>query len=470
MPTPNQEPTPEYWLEAMRPTFEGKKVILAGDVIAGLIPRARMIRRLGAESTFMLATEGMGTGDAPTEEDGHWFAMDAPHSENIVEAIHAGQQLLANLPQHAKEALDWYDPNHEAMVVGGFLHEQPSVGDRRSLAYRKPEWLSLEDKTVIDSIWDKIGVKREPSEVVPVNKDSILAATKRIDEGDGVVWGSDSREGINGGATGVRWVRSDKDIDQALEYFQQHCDQLRVMPFLEGIPCSIHGMVFPEYVAAFRPVEMIVLRKPDSSEFFYAGTASFYDPAPADREEMREAAKNVGNALRDMVNFRGVFTIDGVMTKDGFRPTELNPRYGAGVMPLLKGLPDLPLELIAQAVISGSDKDFKPKQLEELIIKTADEERGGGTWCTIPAHLPQIDKRPVKLTESGWQWAADNDDRDGNLLVGPSPLGSFIRFAPTSSIPIGPSFAPLARDFWRFIDENMDSQIGRLETARPVRN
>lgn len=466
----SQEPAnAEYWLEAIRPTFEGKKVILAGDVIAGLIPRARMIRELGAASTFMLATEGMGTGDSPTEEDGHWFAMEAPHSENIVEAIHAGQRLLSNLPQHAKKALDWYDPEGEAMVVGGFLHEQPSVAGRKSLAYRKPEWLALDDKTVIDSVWDKVGVKREPSEVVPVDKKAILAATKHLDKGDGVVWGTDSKEGINGGATGVRWVRSEVDIDKALEYYQKHCDQLRVMPFLEGIPCSIHGMVFSDYVAAFRPVEMVVLHKPDTSEFFYAGTASFYDPAPADREAMRATAKQVGNALRDIVKFRGVFTIDGVMTKEGFRPTELNPRYGAGVMPLLKGLTDFPLELISQAVISGSSSDFKPKELEELIIKTADEQRGGGTWRAIPTHLPQIDKRPVKLTESGWQWAADNETNTGTVIVGPGPLGSFVKFAPTSSIPIGPSFGSLARDFWRFVDETMGSNIGSLEAAKSVR-
>ena len=466
----NQEPAnAEYWLEAMRPVFEGKKVILVGDVIAGLIPRARIIRELGAESTFMLATEGMGTGDEPEEEDSNWLALDAPHFENIVEAIHAGQKLLADLPYHAKNALDCYDPEREAMIVGGFLHEQPSVAGRKSLAYRKPEWLALDDKTTIDSVWDKIGVKREPSEVVPVNKTTVLAATRRLDKGSGVVWSSDSKEGINGGSTGVRWVRSEADVDKALGYFQKHCDKLRVMPFLEGIPCSIHGMVFSDYVAAFRPVEMVVLRKPDSSEFFYAGTASFYDPNPADREDMRATAKNVGNALRDMVNYRGLFTIDGVMTVDGFRPTELNPRSGAGIMPLLKGLPDLPLELIAQAVISGCESNFKPKELEELIIKTADEQRGGGTWCAVPAHLPQTSNRPIKITESGWQWASDDEVNVGTVTIGPGVLGSFVRFAPTSAVSYGKSFAPLACDFWRFIDTNMGSTIGKLEAAITVR-
>jgi hypothetical protein len=468
----NQEPAnTEYWSEALRPTFAGKKVIVAGDVIAGLIPRARMIRELGAESTFMLATEGMGTGDAPTEEDGHWFALDASPNENIVEAIHATQRLLGDLPQHAKEALDWYDPDHEAMVVGTFLHEQPSVAGRKSLAYRKPEWLALDDKTIIDSIWDQIGVRREPSEIVAVERSEVLAASKRLDKGDGVVLGSDSKEGINGGATGVRWFRGEADVDSVLEYYQKHCDQLRVMPFLDGIPCSIHGMVFSDYVAAFRPVEMVVLRKPDSSEFFYAGTASFYDPAAADREYTRDTAKRVGNALREMVNYRGLFTIDGVMTKDGFRPTELNPRSGAGVMPLLKGLPDLPLELIAQAVVSGSESDFKPKELEELVIKTADQQRGGGTWSAVPTSLPPIDKRPVELTDLGWQWSDDEAKNDGTVLVGPGVIGSFVRFTPNNStIPKGKPFAPLARDFWRFIDENMSSNIGKLEPAKNVRS
>lgn len=471
MTNPNQEPADtKFWLDAMRPVFEGKKVILAGEVIAGLIPRARTARELGAESTFMLATGGLGTGDVPTAEDGPYFVLDTPHSDDIVEAIRVGQKLLADLPSPAKAALNGYDPAGEALVVGTFLNEQPSIAGRQSLAYRKPEWLALDDKTTIDAVWDKIGVKREPSEVVPVEKAAVLAAMRRIDQGDGVVWGSDSKEGINGGATGVRWVRTEAAVDKALEYYQKHCDQLRVMPFLEGIPCSIHGMVFPDYVAAFRPVEMVVLRKSDSSEFFYAGTASFYDPAPADREAMRATAKEVGNALRDMVNFRGVFTVDGVMTKNGFRPTELNPRYGAGVMPLLKGLADFPLELLAQTLVSGSNADFKPQELEALIIKTADAQRGGGTWRPVPNTLPATDKRGVKLTDSGWQWADDGQDNDGTVIIGPGTLGSFVRFTPNSaSVPKGQSFAPLACSFWRFIDESLGSNIGKLEAAKNVR-
>jgi hypothetical protein len=468
---PNKEPlAAEYWTEVIKPVFAGKKVIMAGEVIAGLIPRARQIRELGAESTFMLATEGMGTGDTPTEEDGHWFALDAPHSEDLVDAIHAGIKVMGNLPREAKAAIDWYDPGNEAMVVGTFLHEQPSVAGRKSLAYRKPEWLALDDKTIIDSVWDRIGIPREQSEVVNVDRDAVLQAMQRLDKGDGVVWSGDSRDGVGGGATGVRWVRQEADIDKALEYYQKHCDRLRVMPFMEGIPCSIHGMVFPDYVAAFRPVEMVVLRKADSQEFFYGGTGTFWDPAPADREAMRGLAKQVGGALRDMVDYRGIFTVDGVMTKDGFRPTELNPRSGAGIKPLLAGASELPLELIAQTLVAGHDLDYKPAELEKFMLKVADENRSGGTWKALTAHLPAMDKRAVNLTDDGWAWANEGEDGIATVSVGPGPLGSFIRLTPSpGAIQAGPSFGSLARDFWRFIDQNMPSNIGPLDPAQSVR-
>jgi hypothetical protein len=66
------------------------------------------------------------------------------------------------------------------------------------------------------------------------------------------------------------------------------------MPFLEGVPCSIHGVVFPEGAATFRPVEMVTLRRPGSSRLRYAGAATFWDPPAADREVMRDLARRVG--------------------------------------------------------------------------------------------------------------------------------------------------------------------------------
>ena len=55
---------------------------------------------------------------------------------------------------------------------------------------------------------------------------------------------------------------------------------------------------------------------------------------------MRALARRVGAALRDQVGFRGSFSIDGVLAEEGFLPTELNPRLGAGMNTLAGALGD----------------------------------------------------------------------------------------------------------------------------------
>lgn len=460
----------EYWKQALSPVFQGRKVIITGGAIASILPRSRMVRELGAESTFMLATEGMGTGDTPNDTDGQWVKLDLPAAEDLTRSIEQGNNALGALPDEVIHAIEAFDPEKEAFVVGTFLHEQPTVADRPSLAYRKPEWLALDDKTIIDELWDDIGIDREPCSVLEIDKDKIATAMHESNNGDGVVLSGDSRDGAGGGAEGVMWVKTIDDIDRVLGYFQKHCDRLRVMPFLEGIPCSIHGMVFDDYIAAFRPVEMMVLRKHDTSEFFYAGTSTYWDPAPSDREEMRTIAKRVGATLKSKVDYRGLYTIDGVMSENGFRPTELNPRSGAGVKSLISAISDLPLELIAQATVSGAKLDYSPQELEQFVVESADSSRGGGTWKVFKHELPPIKDRPVSLTQDGWEWSESEDESDGVVSIGPSSLGSFVRLSPiSSSMPTGPSFAPLAQKFWTFIDKNIDAGIGQLDTARSVR-
>ncbi len=150
------------------------------------------------------------------------------------------------------------------------------------------------------------------------------------------------------------------------------------MPFLDGVPCSIHGIVFPQDVITLRPAEMIVLRTP-GDVFFYAGCASFFDPPDAEREAMRAIARTVGARLREEVAYRGAFTVDGVLTSDGFLPTELNPRNGAALNMMVKGAAELPFQLLLDAVVAGVDADWQPRALEDLLLAHADEHRAGGT-------------------------------------------------------------------------------------------
>jgi len=61
-----------------------------------------------------------------------------------------------------------------------------------------------------------------------------------------------------------------------------------------GVPCSIHAMVLPDGTAVFRPVEIAIVRDVPGRRFVYGGLSTHWDPTPADRETMRDAARRVG--------------------------------------------------------------------------------------------------------------------------------------------------------------------------------
>ena len=445
-----------YWRALIEPVVAGRKIVLTCNPVNAQRAMARELRELGAADVFVLG-DGMGTGAPP---DGPWFALDV-RGDTTMEALRAGQAMLRALPPDAVDALDRFDPDREALVIGNFLNEVSEVAGRGCLSWRRPAWLALEDKTVVDELWDRVGVPRAPSRIVEV-----ASLQPRV----GDVVAGDARDGFHGGAELTRWVRSEADAAAVLELVRGHCDTARVMPFLEGIPCSIHGIVFPDFVAALRPVEMTSLRR--GGEFFYAGAATYWDPPDVDREEMRGLAKRVGAHLRDAYDFRGAFTVDGVMTEDGFRPTELNPRMGAGLGVMARGTPGLPLDLLNQAVIAGLDLDYRPDELERSLVEAADARRAGGTWRAL-TDAARLTMRNQPVTWDGQQWQVAKAEEAPNAWVdvGESNLGCYVRlWLDPSSTPVGPSIGPRAAAFYAFCDRELGTGVGPLEWAVDVRS
>ena len=250
----------------------------------------------------------------------------------MMAGIRTGLVGLRNLPPEAQDAIDAWDPDHQAMAVVDLFASHEPIGDRPVFGPRLPEWQALEDKTIIDAFWDAADVPRAASAVVPVAQAAAVAPS--IDQGDGTVWVADNRDGWHGGASMLRWVRSDDEAAEATQALGRHADRVRVMPFLEGIPLA------PSTASCCRcapgrdggPAQAGLARAA------VPPAAPFWDPEPADREEMRSIARRVGARLAATVSYRGCFTVDGVMTGDGFRPTELNPRFGAGLGTVNKGL------------------------------------------------------------------------------------------------------------------------------------
>jgi hypothetical protein len=458
--------------ELLRPVFEGRHVILAGGVAAGWTSTVPLVRSLGAADVLVIGTQELGAGPLPDPADATVVALPAPETDSTMARIRTGLARLHAPPAEVIDAVRRFDPRREALVLGDFLGTAAELDGRTFLAYRRPEWVALEDKTRVDELWDRIGIERAPSIVVSAERGDLLDAAARVGSSTGSVWSGDAREGFNGGAEFVRWVLTPVDAEQAVQYFAMHCDRVRVMPFLDGVPCSIHGIVFPDHLVAVRPVEMVTLRRHhDDGQrgLFYAGCATLYDPASAVRSRMREVARRVGEALRADVEFRGAFTVDGVVVGDRFFPTELNPRMGAGLIAVARGLPDLPVQLLMDALVGYLDLGYDPAEVEADLVAAADAHRFGGTWRVVSgaAEESRLDV-PLAFADGTWRWALDGDPVAGTLTTGPVGNGAFLRCIFNVDVtPKGRSVGTRAVAFWDFADRELGTGVGRLIAAKP---
>ena len=453
--------------DALRPLFAGRKLVLTGGPLAAMTGTCRRLRELGAERPFLLAT-GMGTGELPGPEEAEWCVVEV-RAPDVIAEIRAAMRLLRLLPAEVLAAMDRWDPAREALVLSPMFNELPVIAGRRVYGPRRAGWRRLEDKVVVDALWDDLGICRAPSEVVPAEAAALRAAAGRLDRGAGTAWAGDARQGFHGGAFCLRWVRGEAGAAEAAAFLAARCDRVRVMPFLEGIPCSIHGMVFPRGVATFRPVELVTLRRPGCNRLRYAGAATFWDPPAADREVMRALARRVGEGLRERVGYRGAFTVDGVLAAEGFLPTELNPRLGAGLSTMTGGLPGLPVGLLDRALVEGEALAFGAADLERQVLAAADRSRAGGAWTVTDVAATGTRELPVVFEQGACRPAAGRR-ADGVLSFGPSGVGGFVRLAlDPDRVPAGPPVAPLAVAAFALADEHFGAGIGPLEPATAVR-
>jgi hypothetical protein len=494
-----------YYAALMRRRIAGRPWLATADTLVGAAAYGRMLLNLGAERVLAIGGS-RGAGVLPDPQEMAQIDLGCGGSD-FMTAVRASEAALAHLPPDAWAQVDAFDPAHEARVVAPLFSAGAPVAGRRVYGARPASWQALEDKTLADALWDATGVERAPSAVAPPDLATLMAVSRPLDQGLGTVWSGDAREGFNGGASYVRWVR---DVDQGAEaarFFAAHCDRVRVMPFLEGVPCSIHGFVFPNYVAALRPCEMLVFRRPgqasqravakqserskesapaverrgnppDSLSFSaagallaYAGAGTFWDPPAADREVMRGAVRRVGAYLRATVGYQGSFTLDGMMTADGFRPTEINPRYGAALGIMAGGVPDLPTYLLHLALAEGEPFEWHPEALEALLLDSGDAHRRGQGHQMFTRKIHETETLDVVNDHTGWRVAAQGEPAHARLLLGPGPMGGFVRaLLEPAHTPVGPSAAPRLAEVLAFADRHWQLGLGPLEPARSVRH
>lgn len=454
----------------LRAVLAGRPVVVAADA---LVTADELVRHLGAHGVERLlvvaGTRGTGWVDPRLERRAVVLGTSGP---GVMGGIRSFLRAMADPPDVLRAAVEEFDPDFEAIVVGPLFAEVQHLLGRPVLGARPWAWQALEDKTTVDPLWDRAGVRRASSRVVDARRTTLLAAADEVDRGDGTVWAADNRSGWHGGAALSFWVDGRDGVDQALGQLALAAERVRVMPFLEGLPCSIHGWVFDDHVATFHPVEIIVLRDRDARRFVYAGVATTWRPDARRVAEMRDAADRVGRLLRDEVGYRGVFTIDGVATADGFLPTELNPRYGAG-MAVQARTTGVPAYLLHLASVSRPELDWRPRELEDLVRTAGAAHRVARGSVVVDRDLAP---RTVEARRDGrgrWAVVGERRDEDGSAVepgsatvsTGPSAAGGMVRVAmgvDDDGEAAAPALAALLDD----LADELGHGLPRLESVR----
>jgi hypothetical protein len=391
--------------------------------------------------------------------------VEVPSGE-IIEEFRVWSRLAADPPAVLTDALDRFDPDGEALLVTTPPTPLDRFAGRPIHGGRRPDWVALEDKTRVDDLLDRAEVSRPRSAVVPVAGSPAVAHD--LDIGDGTVWSGDAREGFNGGTTRVRWIVTDDEAQAGAEFFEAEHDLVRVSPFVEGVPCSIHGIVGAEGMAVFRPCEMLVMRTADH-RFVYCGVATAWDPSESDRAAMRDSARRVGEVLRAEVAFRGTFTLDGIMSADGFVATEVNPRFGGGMSRIASGVDDLPLIELHRELIADPTYDPDAAALEAVVVEAADRQRSFTSWSFLSTPITETTTFRFAL-DGGESVAVAPGAPAIEATVGPAVTGSMLRVDLAEVAPDpGPIFAPLAIEALRAAGDLAGVDVPRMEAARPVR-
>jgi hypothetical protein len=444
----------------------GRPVALGPFVLAGATPYVGWLRDLGCP--VLVVATSRGAGEAPAEDACEVRWLTPPATVTMTDELRLHDRLAHHLPDELRAAVDAFDPERDGVwLTTPFVTSDEPIDGRPVTGGRPAAFAALEDKMTADALWAAAGVTGPAHRIVDLADDAAVRAARAELAGPlGTVWSGDARDGFNGGGNYVRWVRDDADLAAALAWFRPRCDRVRVVPFLEGVPCSIHGFVLPDGTAALRPVEIVVLRDPTARAFRHAGLGTTWDPPAADREEMRAAVHRVGAHLQEVHGYRGAFGIDGVLTADGFRPTELNSRMSGGAATVAE-LDKRFFTFLQAALVAGHDTGLTAADVEALV-PAMDAHRSGKVVCVgegggdvAPEHYP--------VAWDGAEFARSEAPTGDEFSIGPTPSGHYARVDPCSVLRPGLRLAPVNAALLRYVERTYGPGAGAFEPAPDVR-
>jgi hypothetical protein len=182
---------------------------------------------------------------------------------------------------------------------------------------------------------------------------------------------------------------------------------------------------------------------------------------------MRELARATGEHLRARAGYRGAFGIDGILTADGFRPTELNARMSAGIASVARTIDSALFTLLQYNLVAGRDPQVDTADLEAWALPLMD---AGRFAKPIAMSSQQVAADPFDVTVEwdGARLTRSWEETGWVVSVGPNPAGTYCRLS-TPAPPPCARVADLNVALMRFLDAELGTDFGEVSAAPDVR-
>lgn len=288
----------------------GTKAVVICSQQADALEWRRLLATAGCTGVLVLAFDGPDLGPL----------LPSSCSRSAGQLITDRRSLIATLDGDSPSAgvVDRFDPDRQAVVLVTDPVDPPRLRRRRLFGAKHPSWSLCEHKSVVDTVWDVIGVPRAESLVF--DQPTTLLRRTGLNALN-VVLSAQRRGGQpSAGGADVRLLAASVCLPTGQTGI---ASRIRAMPVMAGLPCRLHGLVLPETTAVFPPLELLVPHRPSDGAFLCAGS---WPLTGTYRQELTDLTQSLGDALRDHLAYRGGFSVDGILTAGGFRPTDLNTR------------------------------------------------------------------------------------------------------------------------------------------------
>lgn len=351
--------------------------------------------------------------------------------------------------------VDAFDPDGTAALLLPDPLDPPLAGSRPRIGRRHPTWRLFEDKTVVDALWDSIGVARAQS-IITDGLPDLGPPGALVDHGAGVVCSCQPLgAGPAAGGDGIWWWRNGRPPTM-IPATEPGTWRIRLMPLLEGIPVRLHGLTLARRVIPFPPMELVTLPRTDHGTFLCAGAV----PTLGYAASLTTRTGRIGAGLRERLGYCGGFSIDGILTADGFLPTDFNARLTSAME---AAPPDLRVRLHAVNLLARDGVDPESATVEQIA---AEIFAAGETYTLYGAATRVRDRAPRDVTVrwNGHRLAPAADaPADGRLILTPSPRGWQLTATLTADrLPASDRLGPLAPEVFRLSDEVLGTDFGNL--------